>query len=153
MSECTKSVSLTTTLTTILIKKINHISVLAVIILIFTNWYYTFAIPIVGLTTGISGKTEDNKQSFTTIQVTTPTDISYSGKIRGHERPSVSSSATQHSDSNSNTFSNMWKKIRMINEKCPRCLMPHWIRAWVVHPAMLARHHWRQIIISNFRYQ
>ena len=79
--------------------------------------------PILGLTTGISAKTEDNAQSLTRTQVATPAEIS--GKVRNNEKPPVSLSAAQHSDSNSNAFSDMLKKIRMMNEMCPKCLMPH----------------------------
>ena len=61
----------------------------------------------------------------TTTSDTKPIQKSINGKVGNHEVSSVSPAGGLQSDSNSNVFSNMLKKIRIIHEKCPKCLLLH----------------------------
>ena len=56
---------------------------------------------------------------------TEPLQKSISGKVGNQEKSSVSPRGGLQSDSNSKAFSDMLKKIRIIHEKCPKCLLLH----------------------------
>ena len=66
----------------------------------------------------------------TTTRDTKPLQKSVNGKVGNHEVSSVSPLGGLQSDSDSNVFSDILKKIRIIHEKCPKCLLLHWQKIW-----------------------
>ena len=59
----------------------------------------------------------------TTTPDTKSLQKSVDGKVSNHEASSASPLGGLQSDSDSNFFSDILKKIRIIHEKCPKCLL------------------------------
>ena len=62
----------------------------------------------------------------TTTPDTKSLQKSIDGKVSNQEVSSASPLGGLQSDSDSIAFSDMLKKIRIIHEKCPKCLLLHW---------------------------
>ena len=88
--------------------------------------YYQFIIPFLFISISTGERMIRHISATTTTSDTNPIQKNIGWKVGNHEVSSVSPLGGLQSDSNSNVFSDMLKKIRIIHEKCPKCLLLHW---------------------------
>ena len=92
--------------------------------------YYQFFIPFLFISMSTGERMVRQISATTATQNTKSLQKSVDGKVGKHDVSSASPLGGLQPDSDSNVFSDILKKIRIIHQKCPKCLLFHWQKIW-----------------------